>query len=155
MNTKKEKVPYVIIYTDGACSGNPGPGGWAALLICNGAKKELSGHEQYTTNNRMELMATIKALEALNRSCEVTIYTDSAYLVNAHNQGWIEKWMEEGWVHGKKKSDVLNSDLWLRLLKAEEGHKVEFCKVPAHSGETYNEIVDRIAVEQSKIAAKK
>lgn len=154
MNTK-EKLPYVIIYTDGACSGNPGPGGWAALLISNGAKKELSGNEQFTTNNRMELMAAIKALEALNRSCEVTIYTDSAYMVNAHNQGWIEKWVEEKWVHGKKKADVLNSDLWLRLLKAEEGHKVEFCKVSAHSGETYNEIVDKIAVEQSKIAAKK
>ena len=134
----------VEIYTDGACSGNPGPGGWAAILSYKGYEKELSGSELETTNNRMELTAPIKALEALKEPCNVVIYTDSAYVYNAFEQGWIEIWQKHNWLNSRKKP-VENQDLWQHLLKVMRIHNVKWIKVEGHSDIEYNNRCDNLA----------
>ena len=134
----------VEIYTDGACSGNPGPGGWGAVLCYNGVQKEISGGERDTTNNRMELYAVIAALSALNQPCEVTLLSDSAYAVNAFNRGWIEAWEKNGWKTADKK-DVLNQDLWKKLLDLTRVHKVTFVKVKGHADNALNNRCDELA----------
>ena len=137
-------MKHVEIYTDGACRGNPGKGGWGAILVYNGREKELSGGEALTTNNRMELSAVIAALSALNESCEVKLTTDSQYVVNAIEKGWLESWRKNGW----KKSDrspVQNVDLWEKLLLLLDIHKVSFVWVRGHNGHPYNERCDTLA----------
>lgn len=135
----------VTIYTDGACSGNPGPGGWGAILVSNEHEKELCGGEKETTNNRMELTAVISALSALKRPCEVTLYTDSKYVVDAIEKGWAKKWKANNWMRTNK-DKALNSDLWQQLLDLLEIHKVSFVWVKGHAGHAYNERCDRLAV---------
>ena len=144
-------MKQVTIYTDGACSGNPGPGGWAAVLIYGKNHKHISGGEQYTTNNRMEIKAALKALQALNQSCEVDLYSDSAYLVNAHKMGWLDTWQANGWVRGKEKEPVLNIDLWQALLEEEKRHTIRWHKVSGHAGVEYNELCDKLAVEAAEL----
>lgn len=139
----------VTVYTDGACSGNPGPGGWAAILSAAGGSRELSGGEAHTTNNRMELMAVIKSLELLTRPCEVEVFSDSAYVVNAFNQNWISGWKRNGW-RNSAKAEVSNKDLWLRLLELCEIHKVTFRKVKGHSDNEFNNRCDELAVKESR-----
>lgn len=139
----------IDIYTDGACSGNPGPGGWAAVLIYQGKEKEISGFVDHTTNNRMELFAVIKGLSALNRECEVNVYSDSAYLVNAFNQGWLDKWQKNNWKNSKKQA-VLNSDLWTQLLAHTNKHDIKWIKVKGHANNKYNNICDELAVAEIK-----
>ena len=134
----------VEIYTDGACSGNPGPGGWAAVLMYGDKKKEISGGESQTTNQRMEMKAAVEALKALKYSCEVSLYSDSAYLVNAFNQGWLDRWQRNGWKTSQKKP-VENKDLWEELLKLTEKHRVKFVKVKGHSDNQYNNRCDELA----------
>ncbi|NLL46425.1 MAG: ribonuclease HI [Clostridiales bacterium] len=139
----------VTIYTDGACSGNPGPGGWGAILKYRGIEKELSGGESQTTNNRMELLAVISALEALKEPCKVTLYSDSKYVTDAVEKGWARSWMAKGW----KKSDktpAKNPDLWERLLKLLEIHDVSFVWVKGHAENAYNNRCDELAVMESK-----
>ena len=134
----------VDLYTDGACSGNPGAGGYGALLIYRGIGKEISGGEPSTTNNRMEIFAVIAGLRCLKESCDVTIYSDSAYTVNAFNEGWIQGWKTNGW----KKADgkpVLNADLWLELLSLMEPHEIRFVKVKGHADNEYNNRCDALA----------
>lgn len=139
----------VTIYTDGSCSGNPGAGGWGAVLIYNGKEKRISGGENPTTNNRMELTAPISALSALKEPCEVELYSDSAYLVNAFNNGWLNSWQLNGWRTSDKK-EVKNADLWQKLLELCKIHKVEFIKVKGHSDNEYNNICDKLAVEETQ-----
>lgn len=139
----------VILYTDGACSGNPGPGGWGALLIWNGNEKELSGGEPNTTNNRMEMKAIIEGLRALKENCHVKVHSDSALIINAFNQNWIKNWQNRGWRKSNKKP-VENQDLWKEMLNVMEAHKVEWIKVKGHSTNELNNRVDRIAVAASK-----
>ena len=139
----------VNIYSDGACSGNPGPGGYGVILEYMGHEVELTGGEENSTNNRMELMGVIKGLEALKEPCDVTITTDSKYVTDTFNKGWINSWQKKNW----KKSDgkaVLNQDLWERLLKAKNGHKVKFIHIMGHQGHSYNERCDKLAVEERK-----
>jgi len=138
-------MKHVYIHTDGACSGNPGPGGWAAILKYGKHERELSGGEAQTTNNRMELTAAIKALEALNESCQVTLYSDSKYLIDGMTKGWARSWRRSNWIKSDKKP-ALNPDLWERLLDLCERHKVEFVWVRGHDGDEYNERCDRLAV---------
>ncbi len=152
--SEKKPTREVDIYTDGACSGNPGPGGWAAILINGEHEKVLSGHDPQTTNNRMELTAVIEGLKALKYPCKVTIYSDSAYLVNAIRQGWLDKWQRQGWMRGNPRQPVLNVDLWKELLKYMNIHDVTFKKVRGHAGHPLNERADRIAVEEIKKAAR-
>ena len=135
----------VTIYTDGACSGNPGPGGYAAILIFNDVEKEISGGEINTTNNKMELLAVIKGLETLKEKCRVTIYSDSAYVVNSVKNGWLESWQKNGWKKADK-STVKNIDLWEKLLAQIKYHEVSFVKVKGHSDNKYNNRCDEIAV---------
>ena len=142
-------ISEVTIYTDGACSGNPGPGGWAAILMAGGAKKELSGGERDTTNNRMELMAVIEGLKALKRPCKVDIYSDSAYVVNAFEQNWIGKWMKNGWKNSAK-AEVANSDLWKELIDLTSKHNVTFHKVKGHADNEFNNRCDELAVAEWK-----
>lgn len=144
-----QKKPVVQIYTDGACSGNPGPGGWGAILIWNGKQKELSGGEKNSTNNRMEMMAVIKALSALKKPCNVKIFSDSALIINAFQKNWINNWIKRGWKKADKKP-VENADLWQQMLQAMQPHSVEWIKVKGHSGDPLNERADRLAVEASK-----
>ena len=139
----------VDIYTDGACSGNPGPGGWGAILKCTGVEKELCGGEPDTTNNRMELMAVISAFEALKRPCKVTLHSDSKYIIDAIEQGWAVKWRENGWMRNKREK-ALNPDLWERLLDLLETHEVDFEWIKGHNGHSENERCDKMAVEQSQ-----
>ena len=139
----------VEIYTDGACSGNPGPGGWGAVLVYGKIEKEMYGGEAETTNNRMELTAVITALEALKEPCEVKLTTDSKYVCDAINQGWLPSWVLKGWRKADKKP-VLNVDLWERLLPLLDRHKVEFIWVKGHAGHPYNERCDTLAVEYYK-----
>lgn len=134
----------VEIYTDGACSGNPGPGGWAAILSYKGIEKEIYGYEQNTTNNRMELMAPIKALEMLKEPCIVRIYTDSAYLFNAFDKGWIEKWQQSNWKTSDKQP-VANQDLWKRLIELSSIHKIQWIKVKGHGDDEKNNRCDNLA----------
>lgn len=148
-------ITEVTIYTDGACSGNPGPGGWASILMAGGVKKELSGGERDTTNNRMELMAVIQGLRALKRPCKVDIYSDSAYVVNAFDQNWIGKWVKNGWKNSAK-AEVANSDLWKELIKLTSTHNVTFHKVKGHSDNKFNNRCDELAVaEWKKISGEK
>jgi len=135
----------VTIYTDGACSGNPGPGGWGAILMYGDNKKELSGGEISTTNNRMELISVISALEALKEPCEVKLYTDSQYVANAVNLGWLESWQIKGWK--RKGGELKNIDLWMKLVSLLEKHKVTFEWVKGHSDNEYNNRCDELAVE--------
>jgi len=139
----------VILYTDGACSGNPGPGGWGALLIWNGTEKELYGGEANTTNNRMEMMAIIEGLRALKEKCHVKIHSDSALIINAFNQHWITNWQKRGWRKSNKKP-VENQDLWKEMIRVMAPHKVDWIKVKGHSTNELNNRVDRIAVAASK-----
>lgn len=134
----------VIIYTDGACSRNPGPGGWGCVLLYKDHRKEFSGAEKMTTNNRMELTAAIEALKLLNRSCSVDLYTDSAYLCNAFEQRWLSNWQRNGWKTAAKK-DVENKDLWEELLKLCSVHTVQFHKVKGHSTNVENNRCDELA----------
>ena len=137
---------FVEIFTDGACSGNPGPGGWGAVLRFGTTEREISGGEKETTNNRMELTAAIKALGQLREPCEVTLTSDSKYLIDAITKGWVYSWKAKSW----KKSDgskALNIDLWEELLPLLETHKVTFVWVKGHDGHPYNERCDRLATE--------
>ena len=143
----------VDIYTDGACSGNPGPGGWGAILRFGPHEKELSGGEPNTTNNRMELTAVIKALSALKESCEITIHSDSKYIIDAIQQGWAKKWRANNWMRNKK-DKALNPDLWGQLLGLLEQHQVTFHWVKGHAGHPENERCDQLAVAQSQKYAK-
>ncbi|MGF7431645.1 ribonuclease HI [Thermoanaerobacterium thermosaccharolyticum] len=140
-------IPEIDIYTDGACSGNPGPGGWGAVLIYNGIKKEISGYEENTTNNRMELTAVIKALSLLKRSCKINLYSDSSYLINAFNQKWIENWQKRGWLKSDK-TPVENKDLWLKLLDLSSCHDIKWIKVKGHSDNEYNNRCDKLATDE-------
>ena len=142
-------ISEVTIYTDGACSGNPGPGGWAAILMAGGAKKEMSGGERDTTNNRMEIMAVIEGLKALKRPCKVDIYSDSAYVVNAFEQNWIGKWVKNGWKNSAK-AEVANSDLWKELINLTAMHNVTFHKVKGHADNEFNNRCDELAVREWK-----
>lgn len=143
------EISEVTIYTDGACSGNPGPGGWAAILIAGNYKKELSGGEAQTTNNRMELAGVINGLRALKRPCRVTIYSDSAYVVNAFNQNWLAKWMTNGWKNSAK-AEVANADLWKELAVLTATHQVTFSKVKGHADDELNNRCDELAVAESR-----
>ncbi|MCI6542870.1 MAG: ribonuclease HI [Firmicutes bacterium] len=135
----------IDLYTDGACSGNPGVGGWACVLIYNGIRKTISGGEKETTNNRMELMAVIRGLETLKQECMVDIYSDSAYVVNAIEKGWIDNWQKNGWKTAKK-DDVLNKDLWQKLLELTKKHPSTFIKVKGHADNELNNLCDKMAV---------
>ena len=135
----------VIIYTDGACSGNPGPGGWGAILRYGEKTKELSGGEKNTTNNRMELTGVISALQALNQPCRVQLYTDSQYVVNAMEKGWAVGWRAKGWRRSNKEP-ALNPDLWQTLLELCEFHEVTFHWVKGHAENKYNNRCDELAV---------
>ena len=141
----------VTLYTDGACSGNPGPGGWGAILVYMGYKKEMSGGEKDTTNNRMELMAAIEGLSALKEPCKVKLVSDSKYLIDGLSKGWARSWRSKGW----KKSDgkkALNIELWEKLLELEDYHSIEYEWVKGHAGHPYNERCDEMAVaEYSKL----
>ena len=138
----------VAIYTDGACSGNPGPGGWGAILIYGSVKKELSGGEISTTNNRMELISVISSLEALKEPCEVELFTDSQYVANAVGLGWLDSWRKRGWT--RKGGEVKNLDLWVRLVPLIEKHKVSFTWVKGHADNEYNNRCDELAVAQAR-----
>lgn len=138
--------PHVNIYTDGACSGNPGPGGWGTILVYQGKEKELWGFEQETTNNRMELKAAVEGLKALKYPCRVQLYSDSAYLVNAFNKGWLRKWQANGWLTSRKEP-VENQDLWRMLLNLSADHEIDWIKVKGHSDNEYNNRCDKLAVE--------
>ncbi len=134
----------VTIYTDGACSGNPGPGGWGAVLMYGEHRKEISGGDAHTTNNRMELTGPIEALELLKQPCKVRLYSDSAYLVNAFKQRWIANWQRNGWQTSQKKP-VENKELWQRLLELCRTHEVEFIKVKGHADNAENNRCDELA----------
>lgn len=143
----------IDLYTDGACSGNPGPGGWGVVLCYNEHKKELSGFEKNTTNNRMELLAVIKGLKSLKEKCEVNVYTDSAYVFNAFDQNWIDNWISNNWKNSQKK-DVLNKDLWLELINLTKFHSVKFNKVKGHADNELNNRCDTLAtgeIEKNKM----
>ena len=142
-------MKIVDIYTDGACSGNPGAGGYCSILIYNGVEKVVSGSESQTTNNRMEILAVIKGLECLKEPCEVNVYSDSQYVVDAFNQNWIFSWQNSGWRTANKK-EVKNIDLWQRLLELYSVHKITFIKVKGHADNEYNNRCDKIAVSEYK-----
>ena len=139
----------VDIYTDGACSGNPGAGGYCAILLYKGVEKIISGFEQETTNNRMELLAVIKGIKALKEKCNVNIYSDSQYVISAFNDNWIENWQKNNWRNANKK-EVKNADLWLELVSLIKMHNVNFIKVKGHADNEYNNRCDKIAVEEYK-----
>ena len=134
----------VIIYTDGACSGNPGPGGWGSILIYNGNEKEISGAKANTTNNEMEITAVLEALKALKFPCEVDLYSDSAYVVNTFLQGWIFNWIKKDW-HTASGEPVKNKELWQELYSLTKTHKVNFNKVKGHADNKYNNRCDELA----------
>ena len=135
----------VTVYTDGACSGNPGPGGYGAILCYRGIERELSGGEAHTTNNRMELMGVIAALSALKEPCKVTLYSDSKYFIDAVKEGWVYTWRAKGW-RKSDKSAALNVDLWEQILHLLTVHEVSLVWVKGHAGNPYNERCDRLAV---------
>ena len=142
-------MKQVIIYTDGACSGNPGPGGWGAILMYKDKKLEISGYEARTTNNRMELMAPIQALARLKEPCEVKVYSDSAYLVNAFRKGWLDNWQQKNWLKSDKKP-VENQDLWKEILKFTGVHRIEWIKVKGHADNPHNNRCDALATGEIK-----
>ena len=139
----------VYIYTDGACKGNPGPGGWGAILVYRGIEREMSGGEANTTNNRMELTAVIRALGALREPCEVELCSDSKYVLDALTRGWAESWRKNGWRKADKKP-ALNAELWEELLSLTEKHVMSYVWVKGHEGHEYNERCDRLAVAESQ-----
>lgn len=139
----------VILYTDGACSGNPGVGGWGAVLIYKGVEKRISGAEALTTNNRMEMTAVIEGLKCLKEPCDVEVYSDSAYTVNAFLNGWVDEWQRNGFKKADNKP-VLNEDLWRILLELTAIHKVSFIKVKGHADNEYNNICDKLATDAVK-----
>lgn len=139
-------IKHVTIYTDGACIGNPGPGGYGVVLIYGGHRRQLSGGYRHTTNNRMELIAPIKALEALNQRCQVTLHSDSQYVVEGIEKGWAKRWRANGWMRNKREPAV-NPDLWGRLLDLCDVHAVQFQWVRGHSGNPENERCDQLAVQ--------
>ena len=139
----------ITIYTDGACSGNPGPGGWGAVLIFQGNQKEISGGAKDTTNNIMEMTAVIEALKLLKEPCIVNLHSDSAYVVNAFNEHWIEGWLAKGWVNSKKEP-VKNKELWIELIELTNKHKVKFIKVKGHSTNELNNRCDYLATTAAK-----
>ncbi len=141
--------PLVTIYTDGACSGNPGPGGWAAILEWKGQEKHITGAVPDTTNNRMEMRAIIESLKALKKTCKVKVCSDSALIINAFKKGWIDKWQERGWKKSNKKP-VENQDLWKELLDAMDNHDIEWVKVKGHADDETNLRVDELAVKASE-----
>ncbi|MDA0683700.1 MAG: ribonuclease HI [Bacteroidetes bacterium] len=141
---------HITLYTDGACSGNPGPGGWAGLLMYNGRERVVTGAEKLTTNNRMELAAVVESIRVLKEPCVIAVHTDSAYIANAFNEGWIENWLRRGWMTAGKKP-VKNQDLWKDLLSLMKQHEVTFVKVKGHADNEWNNRVDRLAVEALKI----
>lgn len=134
----------VVIYTDGACSGNPGPGGWGTILMYKNVKKEISGYMENTTNNIMEITAVIEGLKLLKYECEVEIYSDSAYVVNAFNNHWIEGWRKKNWINSSKEP-VKNKELWQELYNLTKQHNVKFIKVKGHSDNEYNNRCDELA----------
>lgn len=140
-------MKHIDIYTDGACSGNPGPGGWGAILRYNGVEKELSGSQKETTNNRMELTAVIEALKALKEPCETTVYTDSKYVCDAITKKWVYSWQKNGWRKADKKP-ALNVDLWEELLALLDRHQTEFIWLKGHAGHPENERCDKMAVSE-------
>ena len=140
---------HVTVHTDGACIGNPGPGGYGAVLEFGEHRRELSGGYRHTTNNRMELMGPIKSLEALRESCQVTLYSDSKYVVDAVDKGWAKRWQDNGWMRNKKEQAV-NPDLWGQLLALCEHHDVEFLWVKGHAGNPQNERCDQLATEAAQ-----
>lgn len=144
-----ENLKEITIYTDGACQGNPGPGGYGVVLFYGGHRRELSGGYRLTTNNRMEIMAAIAGLSSLKERCAVTLYTDSQYLANAVNEGWAKRWRANGWKRNKK-DRALNPDLWERLLELCEHHDVAFVWVRGHAGNAENERCDRLSVAASQ-----
>ncbi len=144
-----EGLPVVVAYTDGCCLGNPGPGGWGAVLLSGGNRKEISGGFRRTTNNRMEILAVIRALEALKGRCDVTIHTDSQYVTKAMNEGWAEGWKSRGW-RTASKQPAMNPDLWEQLLRIRLKHRVTFNWVKGHSGVEENERADRLANEAAR-----
>ncbi len=144
-----EQMKSVEIYTDGACKGNPGPGGWGAILRYGSREKEISGGEKETTNNRMEINAVLMALMCLKEPCKVTLYSDSQYVCNAIKQGWAKKWQKNNWMRNKNEP-ALNSDLWEKLLKLLDVHDVEVVWVKGHAGHPENERCDRLAVAQAE-----
>lgn len=140
---------HVEIFTDGACSGNPGPGGYGVILRYKGSSRELSGGDASTTNNRMELSAVIAGLSALKEPCDVTLCSDSKYIIDAIQKGWAVKWKANGWMRNKKEP-ALNSDLWEKLLHLLSVHNVEFVWVKGHAGHPENERCDALAVQESQ-----
>ena len=144
-----EEMKRVTLYTDGACSGNPGLGGYGCLLMYNGHEKRLSGAFADTTNNRMEIYAVICGLKCLKEPCEVDVYSDSAYTVNAFNNGWIYSWEKSGWKKADNKP-VLNDDLWKELLALTRIHKINFIKVKGHADNEYNNLCDKLATDAVK-----
>ena len=150
MTRKQGKVqPTVEIYSDGACSGNPCPGGWAAILRYGDYEKEISGYDPDTTNNRMEMTAALMALRELNQPCHVILHSDSAYLINAFRHKWLDKWVKNGWKNAAG-NDVINTDLWKALLKENERHDIEWFKVKGHADDADNIRCDKMAVEEIK-----
>jgi ribonuclease HI len=145
MNERDHVRKHVTVYTDGACSGNPGPGGWAALLVYGGHEREIQGGAEHTTNNRMELTAAIEALRALKEPCKVVLHTDSAYLQRAFTEHWLDRWKHNGWRTASKKP-VENRDLWEELLQLTAVHEVDWVKVRGHADDDLNNRVDRLAV---------
>lgn len=144
-----QNLKQVEIFTDGACSGNPGPGGFGVVMKYKQHRKEVSGGAADATNNRMELLAAVTGLELLNERCSVTLYSDSKYVVDAVTKGWAAKWRANGWMRNKKEP-ALNPDLWTRLLDLLDKHEVEFVWVKGHAGHPENERCDRLAVEASQ-----
>ena len=142
-------MKHVLIYTDGACSGNPGPGGWGAVLLYNEYKKEISGGEPDTTNNRMELTAAIQALSLLKESCEVDLYTDSTYLCNGFSKQWVDQWIRNGWKTSAKKP-VENQDLWKELIRLNSEHQITFHWDKGHASNPLNNRCDHLATEALK-----
>ncbi|MDH7478667.1 MAG: ribonuclease HI [Syntrophomonadaceae bacterium] len=140
------KRATVEIYTDGACSGNPGPGGWGVILMHRGREREISGSDEYSTNQRMELQAAIEGLKALRFPCRVKLYSDSAYLVNAFQEKWIDRWQRNGWLNYRKEP-IENQDLWKQLLELAQKHQVEWIKVEGHTDNPYNNRCDQLARE--------
>jgi ribonuclease HI len=145
-------MKHVEIYTDGACSGNPGPGGWGAVLVYGDVKKGISGFEPATTNNRMELLAVIESLRLLREPCKVTVYSDSAYVVNCFKHKWYESWIAKGWKNSQGKR-VENRELWEELLSLMTKHQVTYSKVKGHAGVELNEWADQLARDAIKQGA--
>jgi len=148
-----DELPHVTIFTDGACKGNPGPGGWGAVIRMGAKEKDISGGERESTNNRMELMAAIRALQALTKPCRVTLTTDSNYVKDGITK-WIHGWLRNGW-RTASRQPVKNADLWQELLEAVKPHRIEWCWVKGHAGHVDNERADRLASAAAEAAARR